>query len=96
MAYIKFGIGRATSDSAHEIRDGKITREEGIALVKRFDGEFPRRYFQVFLDYTGLTEEEFHRIVDSWRGEHIWEDRGGNRGWELISPIWAEEHQESE
>ncbi len=95
MAYIKFGIGRATSDSAHEIRDGKITREEGIALVRRFDGEFPRRYFQVFLDYTGLTEEEFYRIVDSWRGEHIWEDRGGNRGWELKSPIWAMEEEES-
>ena len=29
---LKFGFGRATSDAAHEIRDGLITREEGIAL----------------------------------------------------------------
>ena len=32
LAFIKFGIGRATSDAAHEIRDGHITREEGVAI----------------------------------------------------------------
>ena len=43
LQYIKFGFGRATSDTAHEIRDGKITRDEGIALVKKYDGEFPKK-----------------------------------------------------
>ena len=28
LMFIKFGIGRATSDSAHEVRDKKISREE--------------------------------------------------------------------
>ena len=41
LGYIKFGIGRTSSDAAHEIRDEKITREEGVALVEKFDGEFP-------------------------------------------------------
>lgn len=47
-AHIKFGIGRDTYDTAHEIRNGDITRDEGIALVKRFDGEFPEQYIQDF------------------------------------------------
>ena len=34
LSYIKFGSGRATSDAAHEIRDGHITREEGMAWLK--------------------------------------------------------------
>jgi len=38
---VKFGIGRATYDAAQEIRSGDITREEGVALVRRFDHEFP-------------------------------------------------------
>ena len=42
FAYLKFGLGRATSDAAHEIRDGHISREEGVALVRKFDGEFPK------------------------------------------------------
>src|SRR3989338_7190359 len=59
MAYIKFGIGRATSDAAHEIRDGHITREEAAALIRRYDGEFPQKYFKDFLEYLDITEEHF-------------------------------------
>lgn len=73
LAYIKFGIGRATSDSAHEIRDGKIDRDEGVALVRRYDSEFPEKYFKTFLEYCDITEEEFHAVIDSWRSPHLWE-----------------------
>ncbi|MDX1975789.1 MAG: N-acetyl sugar amidotransferase [Rickettsiales bacterium] len=90
LAYIKFGIGRTTSDTAHEIRDNKITREEGVALVKKFDGEFPQRYYQTFLDYCGISDIECQRIIDSWRADHIWERRGHNQEWHLKNPIWEE------
>lgn len=49
--YIKFGIGRATYDAAQEIRSGDITREEGVALVHRFDGEWPLRFESEIMDY---------------------------------------------
>ncbi len=77
LGFLKFGIGRATSDSAHEIRDGKITREEGVALVRRYDGEFPKRYFREFLDYCDITEAQFWEVADSWRSPHLWEKAGG-------------------
>jgi N-acetyl sugar amidotransferase len=73
LAFIKFGIGRATSDAAHEIRDGHLTREEGVALVHKYDGEFPQKHYEEFLEYTELTDEEFWRVVDSYRHPHIWE-----------------------
>jgi N-acetyl sugar amidotransferase len=73
MMFIKFGFGRATSDAAHEIRDGHILREEGIALVRRYDGEFPHNNFNVFLDYLDLNEEEFWEVVDRFRLPHIWD-----------------------
>lgn len=81
LAFIKFGIGRATSDAAHEIRDGHITREEGAALVRRFDGEFPRKHFRWFLEYLGITEKHFREVVDSYRAPHLWEKAGGE--WKL-------------
>lgn len=86
LAFIKFGIGRTTSDTAHEIRDHKIDREEGIALIRRYDGEFPRRYFREFLDYCSITEEDFHAVIDSWRADHIWQREGDS--WSLRAPIW--------
>jgi N-acetyl sugar amidotransferase len=91
LSFIKFGIGRTTSDTAHEIRDGKITRDEGIALVKRYDGEFPQKYFKEFLDYCGLTQEEFAEVVDSWRSPHLWEK--ARDGWNLKHAVWHDKHQ---
>jgi N-acetyl sugar amidotransferase len=70
---IKFGIGRATYDAAQEIRNDKITRDEGVELVKRFDQEFPEKYFKTFLDYIDIGEEEFHKTVDRFRSPHLWE-----------------------
>ena len=86
LGFIKFGIGRATSDSAHEIRDMKITREEGIALVKKFDHEKPAKYLSEFLEYCEITEMELDAIIDSWRSDHIWEKVNGE--WKLRNPIW--------
>lgn len=74
---IKFGIGRATYDAAQEIRNGKITREEGVALVRRFDTEFPQKYFQDFLNYLGLTQDQFWRVIDRWRSPHLWKQENG-------------------
>jgi N-acetyl sugar amidotransferase len=85
-SYIKFGIGRATSDSAHEIRDKKITREEGVALVKKYDGEISKQYFQTTIDYMKISESEFWDVIDSWRSPHMWTKV--NNSWKLKHAVW--------
>ena len=87
LAYIKFGIGRCTQDTAHEIRDKKINRDEGITLVKKYDGEFPKKYYQKFLDFCSISDQNFNEIIDSWRSDHIWKKNNKNI-WELKQPIW--------
>ena len=57
--YVKFGIGRATYDAAQEIRSGEITREEGVALVKRFDGEWPARFETELMEHLSIPQKEF-------------------------------------
>ena len=56
---IKFGIGRASYDAAQEIRSGDINRDEGMALIKRFDHEFPERFSDELFAYLSLNEKEF-------------------------------------
>ncbi len=82
---IKFGLGRASYDAAQEIRNDKITREEGVALVNKFDLEFPKKYFKDFLEYIDVNENEFHQIVDSFRSPHLWKKRNDN--WELLHQV---------
>jgi N-acetyl sugar amidotransferase len=87
--YIKFGIGRATYDSAQEVRNGDITREEGIALIKRFDGEYPAQYLQDCCDYMGITIERFNEVIEEFRTPHLWiKDNDGK--WKLKNSIWKD------
>jgi N-acetyl sugar amidotransferase len=81
LSYIKFGLGRATRDASQEIRSGHLTRDEGVTLVRKYDGEFPKKWFKDFLEYTEISESRFWEVIDSFRSKHLWEKIG--RGWEL-------------
>lgn len=85
MTLIKFGIGRATYDTAQEIRTGHLTRDEGISLVRSYDTEFPKIYFQDFLEYIEVKEHEFFNVVDAFRSPHLWKKEGVN--WKLRNQI---------
>ncbi len=74
---IKFGIGRCTYDAAQEVRNDKITREEATYLVKKYDTEFPHKFFKEFLNYIDSTEEEFWDTINQHRSPHIWKNENG-------------------
>ena len=86
---IKFGLGRATYDAAQEIRNNKITRDEGVELVRRYDAEFPEQYFKEFLDYINLNESDFFGLLDRFRSPHLWENKGNE--WVLKHKVWKQE-----
>ena len=85
-AHVKFGLGRATYDSAQEIRNGDITRDEGIALIKRYDGEYPKQYLDDCLQYMDISRDQFDEVIEEARTPHLWEK--GSDGWQLIQPVW--------
>lgn len=86
--WIKYGLGRATYDASQEIRNKHLTREEGIALAKRFDGEFPERYFNDIMEYISMTGERFRELCDQFRSPHLWTKEDGQ--WKLRHPVWSE------
>ena len=84
--FIKFGLGRASYDAAQEIRNGKITRDEGVNLVKLYDHEFPMRYLPDFLDYIEMNSDEFYKTMDNFRSPHLWNLVDGE--WKLRHSVW--------
>jgi len=86
LTHVKFGLGRASYDAAQEIRNEKITREEGINLVEKYDSEFPNKYFREFLEYIDLKEEEFFSTIDNFRSPHLWAKEDGV--WKLLQKIY--------
>ena len=85
LSFIKFGYGRATREACSDIRCGHITREEAVALVQRYDHEFPGTYFKDFLTYLGITEEHFWKVIDQYRLGHIWKKEKSN--WKLRTVV---------
>ena len=73
-------------DSGQEIRNGHINKDEGIRLIKKFDGEYPVKYEDFFYDYVGIPKDEFLDLCDKFRPNHIW--KKNSNSWELKRPVW--------
>ena len=56
---VKFGIGRATYDASQETRSRDITVDEAVALIKKYDHEFPERFIDEIFDYLSIPEGQF-------------------------------------
>lgn len=81
MKYIKFGFWRPTDQCCYDIWNGRLTRNEAVDIVNRLQNEFPKEYFDDFLRFHDLTEEEFWRTVEAFRNTDIWEKSSGK--WHL-------------
>ena len=69
--FLKYGFGRATDHASIEIRYGRMTREDGLELVKKSEGKIPRKYLKEFLKAAKITEEEFHKTCDKFTNKDL-------------------------
>ena len=73
LMFLKFGFGRCTSDACIALRDGRIKREEALELIECYDGEFPNKYLQDYLDYFEMSYEEFVNVLDKHANKELLE-----------------------
>ena len=85
LKFIKFGIGRVIDGCCYHIWNGRMTREQAIEKIESLQYEFPIEYFQDFLDFHYLTQEEFWEIAEKYRNQNIWDKINGR--WRLKYPI---------
>jgi N-acetyl sugar amidotransferase len=98
--FTKFGIGRATYDAAQEIRSGDITREEGVALARRFDGEFPERFAEEIFRYLSIPEREYPQatrmfeqpIMDRAYFDNLADSFRSPHLWQHVDGVWQLRH----
>ena len=64
LRYLKRGYGRTSHLATIDIRNNRLTREEGEKLVEKFDGKRPEN-LDYFLEMLSLTEDEFNEIASS-------------------------------
>ena len=81
---IKWGYGKATDHASREIRLERMTRSEGIKLVKKYNNIEPSDV-DLFLRWIGLSKKDFFGMLNSFRSNVIW--RKKNNDWQLIDSI---------
>lgn len=91
LKFLKFGYGRTTDDASTEIRLRRMTREEGIELVKQYDSTEPTN-LNTYLDFMEMTKKEFYSMVEHLRDKNIWEKVNGE--WKMKDCIANHEHNE--
>ena len=66
LKWLKFGYGRASDHASMEIRKKRMTREEGLELVKKFEGKIPERYLDEYLKDFEMTRDDFFNCMDKF------------------------------
>ena len=78
LKFVKYGFGRATDHACIDIRNKRISREEGLKLVQNYDGKYPHLSIDEFIKYSGLSKIEIDEIIDSYTNPILFEqdDKG--------------------
>lgn len=66
LKFVKYGFGRATDHACIDIRNKRLTREEGLKLVQEYDGKYPNYAVTEFIKYAGLSRQEIDAVIDSY------------------------------
>ncbi len=77
IKYYKFGFGRVSDYINEDIRNHRITRENGIAIIEEFDDACSPEYIASFCNYIGITVPQFwEKIYSSLNRELFRVDNG--------------------
>jgi len=71
LKLFKHGFSKVTDHACREIRHGRLTRDQGLALVRHHE-QAPVEYMQLFMDWLGVTQRSLEFIMDQHRNQNFW------------------------
>jgi N-acetyl sugar amidotransferase len=80
IKFIKHGYGKISDHVSREIRLGRISRSDGIEIVKKYRDIKPFD-LDLFLKWIDLSENDFFACIDQFRSKEAWLKSGA--GWQL-------------
>jgi len=89
LKYPKLGHRQVTDVCSRLIRDGQMTREDAIPLVREHDAQLDPTALEHYLKFSGYSEHQFWEIVDRFYNRNLFVKR--DHTWTLKNPIWKKE-----
>ena len=86
IKFLKCGFGKVSDHASREIRLKRLTREQGIDLVKKYQNIKPsKRSLNLFLKWLDISEKDFFKTIDKFRSSVAWQKVKGT--WKLKDSI---------
>lgn len=89
LKLLKHGYSRVTDHASREIRHGRLSREQGLALVRRYE-QVPPRYVDQFCDWLGIQPQSLRFMLDQHRNPTYWHAEDQNK-WKFCG--WSTQQQ---
>jgi len=87
LKYMKFGFGKCTQEVGVAVRNHLMSREEGLELIRRYDGKCHPKYIKALTDYLEISEDEFWEVAEHYRGVEFF-DRDDAGVWHLKEELY--------
>jgi hypothetical protein len=84
VKFVKRGYGKVSDHASRELRLKRLTREQAIDMVERYQS-VPPADTAMFLEWLGMSAAEFWNAIDTHRDPAIWER--SDRGWQLRDSV---------
>ena len=75
MKWYKFGFTRLFDNLSLEIRNGRITRNQAVQIIREKGDQTPYADIDRFCAFAGLSRERFFTIAETFRNQEIWKLR---------------------
>ena len=72
MKWFKFGFTRTWDNLSLEIRNGRLTRDEAIEVLRERQDETPHGDIDAFCEWAGITRDRFFEIAEGFRNDEVW------------------------
>ena len=82
LKYLKLGFGRVNDQVCEAINAGIMSREEGLELIRKYDGKCDISFIRRYCDYLEISADEFWRVAETFRNRDIW-TRDETGAWRL-------------
>ena len=82
----KHGYSKVTDHASREIRFGRISRQQGLNLVRKHQLNEPE-HLELFTDWLGIEKKGLSLIMDQFRNQKFWK-KISHRKWEFNG--WSE------
>jgi N-acetyl sugar amidotransferase len=89
LKHCKLGFGHTTEFVSYDIRAGRVSREEGIALVRAFDGKCDESFIENYCSWIQISIDDFWNTKERFYG-NMW-IKNKQENWILKDPIWNQE-----